>query len=99
MQKVQNFYILFCIDTCGGDSGGPLMQFIKSKKRWELIGITSSGFSRCSPPITPGVYTRVSTYHDFIKQILHDTRTQRNGTNAASVLSSKQKTSDDVRQV
>jgi secreted trypsin-like serine protease len=66
------------------------MQFIKRKKRWELIGITSWGFSRCSPPITPGVYTRVSTYHDFIKQIIHENRRKRNGANAAPALSSKQ---------
>jgi secreted trypsin-like serine protease len=54
------------------------MRFIKGKNRWELIGITSSGFFSCSPPIKPGVYTRVSTYHGFIKQIVHDTRRQRN---------------------
>jgi len=67
------------------------MQFIKSKNRWELIGITSSGISHCSPPIKPGVYTRVSTYHGFIKQIVHDTRRQRNGAIATSALTSKQK--------
>jgi secreted trypsin-like serine protease len=67
------------------------MQFIKSKNRWELIGITSSGFSRCSPPITPGIYTRVSTYHEFIKTIVHENRRQRNGATSTPALSSKQK--------
>ncbi|XP_071451586.1 serine protease persephone-like [Hetaerina americana] len=54
-------------DTCVGDSGGPL-QF-KSKESSSLltvVGITSFG-SKCGQSL-PGVYTRVSSYLDWIEQ-------------------------------
>jgi len=61
--------MLFHIDTCQGDSGGPLMQFTAAN-RWELVGITSYGSPNCTPPSKPGVYTRVSAYHNFIKSAI-----------------------------
>jgi secreted trypsin-like serine protease len=63
---------LFHIDTCEGDSGGPLMHFTKAKQ-WELVGITSYGSSNCTLPVKPGVYTRVSAYHNFIKSVITST--------------------------
>jgi hypothetical protein len=39
----------------------------------------------------PGIYTRVSTYHGFIKKIIRENRRQRNGATPARALSSKQK--------
>lgn len=52
------------IDTCGGDSGGPL---IAGKRR--LVGIVSSGADFCNGnPKKPGIYTRVSAFTDWIEQ-------------------------------
>lgn len=48
------------IDSCQGDSGGPM---------WRpdlVVGIVSWGFD-CAQPNQPGVYTRVSTYADWIR--------------------------------
>lgn len=47
-------------DTCQGDSGGPFAQ------NGQLIGVTSFGRG-CARPNTPGVYTRVSHYVDWIR--------------------------------
>merc|ERR1712173_7974 len=55
-------------DTCQNDSGGPVVNEaeIKGKNRAILVGITSWGVG-CSQG-TPGVYTRVSEYIDWIKK-------------------------------
>ena len=63
---------VFNIDTCPGDSGGPLMQFTTAK-RWELVGITSYGDSNCTLSSKPGAYTRVSFYHNFISSAIQGT--------------------------
>uniref|UniRef100_A0A3B3Q622 Venom peptide isomerase heavy chain-like n=1 Tax=Paramormyrops kingsleyae TaxID=1676925 RepID=A0A3B3Q622_9TELE len=54
-------------DSCQGDSGGPLMCISKdgSKEIWKLAGIVSYGIG-CGRAAFPGVYTRVSSYRDFI---------------------------------
>ncbi len=64
------------VDTCVGDSGGPLMAFTDSK-RWELIGITSYGYSygysyggRCAIEY-PGVYTRIIAFVTWIQQSIN----------------------------
>jgi secreted trypsin-like serine protease len=55
-------------DSCDGDSGGPLMcQAIDGK--WVLIGITSTG-DQCGLPGKPGIYTKVATYYNWIKQTM-----------------------------
>lgn len=53
-------------DTCQGDSGGPLVC-IKDGV-WQLVGLTSYGNADCGTIGRPGVYTRVTTYYNFIIQ-------------------------------
>ncbi|XP_030829644.1 uncharacterized protein LOC579807 isoform X2 [Strongylocentrotus purpuratus] len=52
-------------DSCQGDSGGPL-SCEGDDGRWHLVGITSYG-TGCGDPGFPGVYTRVSSFLDFIE--------------------------------
>jgi transmembrane protease serine 9 len=61
------------MDTCQGDSGGPLQ--IKLLDHSELIpflvGVTSLGIG-CAIG-SPGVYTRVSSYIDWIETAVNET--------------------------
>ena len=58
-------------DSCGGDSGGPLM-IRRSDGRWVQVGIVSWGRTPldaehgCGEPELYSVYTRVSEYFDWI---------------------------------
>jgi hypothetical protein len=51
------------MDSCYGDSGGPLMIF--ENNTWKLAGIVSSG-NGCALPDNYGIYTRVSEFIGFI---------------------------------
>ncbi|KAL7039771.1 hypothetical protein ACKWTF_000108 [Chironomus riparius] len=54
-------------DTCQGDSGGPLQIVSNSNKCvYIIVGITSFGRS-CGLKNSPGVYTKVSAYLDWIE--------------------------------
>lgn len=57
-------------DTCQGDSGGPL-QIIHPKNPclFQVLGITSFG-KGCAFFNTPGVYTRVSHYLNWIESVV-----------------------------
>ena len=46
------------VDTCNGDSGGPLESPLEGGG-YRLVGITSWGF-RCAQANAPGVYTRIA---------------------------------------
>ena len=52
------------VDTCQGDSGGPLICRV-GNQGYTLVGITSWGYG-CGK--TPGVYTEVADYLDWIKE-------------------------------
>lgn len=56
------------IDTCSGDSGGPLIAMNNDSlhQSYYLAGITSYGPAQCGIEGWPGVYTRVGPYVDWI---------------------------------
>lgn len=53
------------VDSCQGDSGGPLVALDKRERAYQ-VGIVSFGFE-CAAEKSEGVYTRVSTYRDWIE--------------------------------
>ncbi|UJR31966.1 hypothetical protein I4U23_019439 [Adineta vaga] len=59
------------LDSCSGDSGGPLM-LDKGNGIFELVGIVSFGH-RCAVAMRPGIYTRVSGYIDWIDHLVKTT--------------------------
>ncbi|XP_041451388.1 serine protease persephone isoform X3 [Drosophila obscura] len=56
-------------DACQGDSGGPLILDINVEDGlYSIVGIISSGFG-CATK-TPGLYTRVASFLDYIEGIV-----------------------------
>ncbi|CAK1542036.1 unnamed protein product [Leptosia nina] len=62
------------VDACQGDSGGPLQVQIPLPIKTQgsmhyVIGVTSFGIG-CALPNLPGVYTRVSSFIDWIEDVV-----------------------------
>ncbi|XP_043217010.1 CLIP domain-containing serine protease 14D-like [Amphibalanus amphitrite] len=60
------------VDTCKGDSGGPLMSYEKLPQgvvRLTAVGVVSFAIG-CGSPLLPGVYTRVDSYIDWIQETM-----------------------------
>lgn len=56
-------------DTCQGDSGGPIQIHHSVECMYAVVGITSFGI-RCAELDSPGIYTRVYPYIDWIEKIV-----------------------------
>ncbi|XP_066996045.2 CLIP domain-containing serine protease B4 [Anabrus simplex] len=62
-------------DSCGGDSGGPLMKvdvLDDGPPRYYLLGVVSFGAKRCGATTMPGVYTRMSSYMYWVMENMHE---------------------------
>ena len=57
-------------DACQGDSGGPLVKYDKNGCPYQ-IGIVSWGVG-CGREESPGAYTRISAYADWVKSHVPD---------------------------
>ncbi|XP_050093187.1 melanization protease 1-like [Anopheles aquasalis] len=57
----------YSVDACRGDSGGPLAFYVRNMgARFVQYGIVSAGVNACGEASVPGIYTRVSSYMDWI---------------------------------
>ena len=57
------------VDTCQGDSGGPIgiNRRTKGEEQFTVVGLVSYGYW-CAEPDTPGAYTDLRYYLDFIER-------------------------------
>ncbi len=70
-------------DACQGDSGGPLVATNGASQR-VLVGVTSWG-NGCAVANYPGLWSRVSSYADWIDQQIHAPVTPRVSVGDATV--------------
>ena len=55
-------------DSCGGDSGGPLMleQKNQGRKNFTIVGTVSWGLTECGQRSMPGIYADVAYFLEWI---------------------------------
>lgn len=58
------------VDTCSGDSGGPLIVFDEFLGEWRMAGITSFGLTPCAAANQFGIYTRLKEFKSFISDTI-----------------------------
>ncbi|MFN2125351.1 MAG: trypsin-like serine protease [Candidatus Promineifilaceae bacterium] len=56
-------------DSCYGDSGGPLVIQMPESEEWQLAGLVSWGYG-CAYPGSPGVYTRISEFTNWVTEFI-----------------------------
>ncbi|EDS26917.1 brachyurin [Culex quinquefasciatus] len=58
-------------DTCQGDSGGPVQVITEPKGcTYHVLGLTSTALQGCGIGQSEAIYTRVSSYIDWIERIV-----------------------------
>lgn len=62
------------IDSCAGDSGGPLL--VERETRWYVYGVTSFG-DECGKEGKYGIYSKTSNYINWIKRVVAKGTTSR----------------------
>ncbi|XP_063911439.1 trypsin-1-like [Zophobas morio] len=58
------------VDSCWADSGGPLMIATGKVDQMMVVGIVSTGIG-CARPFLPGLYTRISEYIPWVREIVN----------------------------
>jgi len=58
------------VDSCGGDSGGPLACYDSSSESYYLAGVTSFGFSDCGKRGHLGIYARMINFEDWVRRTI-----------------------------
>ncbi|XP_052212374.1 tryptase-like [Dreissena polymorpha] len=56
-------------DSCQGDSGGPLACFHDG--HWIQMGVVNSGTDCAGNPLSPGFYTRVTHFYDWMEDVIN----------------------------
>lgn len=72
------------VDSCAGDSGGPLMV-AKESGQFVQYGITSFGPEKCSSNVTYGAYTNIIPYIDWITKTMAPARKTKHLSRASGV--------------
>jgi len=63
------------LDSCGGDSGGPLSCLDEASGQYYLAGVTSFGFSDCGKAGHLGIYARMETYEPWVHETIEADKT------------------------
>ncbi|KAG9509990.1 Plasma kallikrein, partial [Fragariocoptes setiger] len=56
------------VDTCAGDSGGPLL--VQRQNKWHVFGVTSFG-EGCGKQGKYGIYSKTSNFVDWIRMMIN----------------------------
>jgi secreted trypsin-like serine protease len=70
-------------DTCPGDSGGPILRRMEDGKLVQ-VGIVSFGIGQCGVAALPGVYTRLSLYTDWMREVVASSSAPQSAQNQRS---------------